>query len=82
MDDTERTRRVHELDVSVWVGKGGIDAVRDELDDQLSSTDLVKVKFLRAARGGTDTESLAEELAEAVDGTVLDVRGHTAVIER
>ena len=82
MDDTERTRRVHELDVSVWVGKGGIDAVRDELDDQLSSTDLVKVKFLRAARGGTDTESLARELAEAVDGTVLDVRGHTAVIER
>ena len=82
MDDTERTRRVHDLDVSVWVGKGGIDTVRDELDDQLSSTDLVKVKFLRAARGGTDTESLAEELAEAVDGTVLDVRGHTAVIER
>ena len=82
MDDSERTRRVHDLDVSVWVGKGGIDTVRDELDDQLSSTDMVKVKFLRAARGGTDTESLAEELAEAVDGTVLDVRGHTAVIER
>jgi len=82
MDRDDRTRRVHDLDVSVWVGKGGIDTVRDELDDQLSSTDVVKVKFLRAARGERDTESLAEELAEAVDGTILDVRGHTAVIER
>ena len=82
MDRDDRTRRVHDLDVSVWVGKGGIDTVRDELDDQLSSTDVVKVKFLRAARGERDTESLAEELAEAVDGTILDVRGHTTVIER
>ncbi|PSP66677.1 RNA-binding protein, partial [Halobacteriales archaeon QS_1_69_70] len=43
---------------------------------------LVKVKFLRAARGSTTTESLAEDLADRVDAEVLETRGHTAVVHR
>ncbi|WP_290810636.1 YhbY family RNA-binding protein [Halovivax sp.] len=82
MDDTELKRRAHDLDVTVWVGKGGVDAVVDELDDQLDSTDLVKVKFLRAARAGTETEELAADLAERVDADLVDTRGHTAVMHR
>ena len=82
MADTERTRRIHDLDVTVWVGKNGIEAVSDELHDQLGDSQLVKVKFLRAARGGTDTETLADELADAVNADVVQVRGHTAVFER
>ena len=82
MADTERTRRIHDLDVTVWVGKNGIKAVTDELNDQLGDSQLVKVKFLRAARGGTDTETLADELGDAVNAKVVQVRGHTAVFER
>jgi RNA-binding protein len=82
MGNTERTRQIHDLDVTVWVGKHGIDAVTDELHDQLGDRQLVKVKFLRAARGGTDTETLADELASAVNADVVQVRGHTAVFER
>jgi RNA-binding protein len=82
MTEQERAQRIHELDVTLWVGKNGVGAVVDELDDQLGDTDLVKVKFLRAARGGTTTEELADELAESVNGTVVRTRGHTAVIER
>jgi RNA-binding protein len=82
MSNTSRDQRIHELDVTVWVGKNGIDAVSDELSDQLQERKFVKVKFLRAARGGTDTETLAAELADRVGATVVRTRGHTAVMER
>lgn len=82
MTDDDLRARAHDLDVTVWVGKSGIDPVVDELDDQLGDRDLVKVKFLRAARGGTTTEELAEDLANRVGAEVIDTRGHTAVLHR
>lgn len=81
MNESSRAERIHNLEVTVWVGKNGIHAVTDELDDQLADREFVKVKFLRAARGGTDTEQLADELASMVDATVVETRGHTAVVE-
>ena len=82
MTDDDLRSRAHDLDVTVWVGKGGIGAVVDELDDQLRDRDLVKVKFLRAARGGTDVEELAADLADRVNAEVVDTRGHTGVLHR
>jgi RNA-binding protein len=76
----ELRKQAHDLDVTVWVGKRGIDAVVDELEDQLNNAELVKVKFLRAARGEDDTETLAAELAERVDAELIETRGHTAVL--
>lgn len=76
----ELRKQAHDLDVTVWVGKRGIDAVVDELEDQLNDAELVKVKFLRAARGDDDTETLAAELAERVDAELIETRGHTAVL--
>jgi RNA-binding protein len=75
----ELRKQAHDLDVTVWVGKNGLDAVVEELGDQLNNEKLVKVKFLRAARGTDDTEELAAELADRVDAEVIDTRGHTAV---
>ncbi len=81
MNEREDVRaRVHNLDVTVWVGKAGPEAVVEELRDQLDDRDLVKLKFLRAARHGTDVETLAADLAESVDGEVVDTRGNTAVL--
>lgn len=79
---TSREQRIHELDVTVWVGKHGIEAVVDELNDQLQNRDFVKAKFHRAARAGSETETLAEELADRVNAEVIETRGHTAVFER
>ena len=79
MTDQELRKEAHDLDVTVWVGKGGIGAVADELADQLRNEKLVKVKFLRAARGGTTAEELAEDLAGRVNAELVDVRGNTAV---
>lgn len=70
------------IDVTVWVGKAGIESVRDELDDQLADRDLVKVKFLRSARGSADTETLAEDLAEKVSADLIETRGNTGVFHR
>lgn len=74
--------KAHEADVTVWVGKGGVDAVVDELDDQLDDRDVVKVKFLRSSRGGTTTEELADELAAATGADLVETRGNTAVYAR
>ena len=75
----ELRKQAHDTDVTVWVGKGGLDPVVDELRDQLKERTLVKVKFHRAARGGTTTEELAEELASKVNAEVIETRGHTGV---
>jgi RNA-binding protein len=81
MSDIERRRAIHDLEATLRVGKGGVGAVADELASQLEDRDLVKVKFLRAARGSTDAESLAAELADRAGATVVETRGHTAVFE-
>lgn len=82
MSDTNIASRIHDLDVTVWVGKSGLDPVVDELSDQLDGGEPIKVKFLRAARGGTTTETLAADLADRVGADLADVRGHTAVYHR
>lgn len=75
-------RRAHELDATLRVGKRGVEAVVDELDRQLDDTDLVKAKFLRSARGGSETAELAEELAAAAGADLYETRGNTAVFRR
>jgi RNA-binding protein len=82
MPSKSKEQRIHELDATLRVGKHGVESVADELDTQLQENQLVKVKFLRAARGGTTSEELAEDLAERVNADVAQVRGHTAVFER
>ncbi|WP_435097410.1 YhbY family RNA-binding protein [Halarchaeum sp. P4] len=79
---TDLRAKAHEADVTVWVGKAGIESVVDELGDQLDDRDVVKVKFLRASRGGTTTEELAEELAEQANADLFETRGNTAVYTR
>ncbi|WP_144901823.1 YhbY family RNA-binding protein [Halobellus captivus] len=82
MSDHELRKAAHDLDVTVWVGKGGIDPVVEEASDQLQERDLIKVKFLRAARGGTTAEELTEDLAERTNATVIETRGNTGVLHR
>ena len=82
MADRTLRERAHDVDVTVWVGKAGVEAVADELSGQLGDRELVKAKFLRAARGGTTTEELADDLADRVGAEVVETRGHTAVLYR
>jgi len=79
MDRHALKAQAHDLDVTVWVGKAGLEPVVDELRSQLDDRELVKVKFLSARGPDTSTESQAEALAERIDGTLVETRGHTAV---
>ena len=76
----ERTlgERAHGVDATLRVGKGGIESIAAELDNQLTERELVKVKFLRAARGEGSTDELAERLAERVGAELIETRGNTA----
>ncbi|MDY6780863.1 MAG: YhbY family RNA-binding protein, partial [Halobacteria archaeon] len=50
MDSKKRAelrQKAHDLDVTVWVGKSGVENVADELRKQLRNEEIVKVKFLR-----------------------------------
>jgi RNA-binding protein len=82
MDEQALRKEAHGLDVTLWVGKGGIDAVVEELSDQLTQRDLVKAKFHRSARGGSSTDAVATDLAEAAGADLIETRGNTAVYHR
>lgn len=82
MSEVTPDNAMHDLDVTVWVGKNGLDPVVDELNDQLHERGLVKVKFLRAARSEGEPAALAEELADRTNASVVDTRGHTSVLKR
>jgi RNA-binding protein len=84
MDEEEARKAAHELDATVRVGKGGVESVADELAGQLANDEPIKVKFLRSARGGrdTETEDVAEELADEAGAKLVETRGHTAVYIR
>jgi RNA-binding protein len=84
MDEEKARKAAHELDATVRVGKGGVESVADELADQLANDEPRKVKFLRSARGGrdTETEDVAEELADEAGVKLVETRGHTAVYIR
>ncbi|MDZ7700574.1 MAG: YhbY family RNA-binding protein [Halobacteriales archaeon] len=79
MDRHALRKQAHDLDVTVWVGKAGIDAVADELSGQLDDRELVKVKFLEAKAPDASTDELAASLAEHVGAELVETRGHTAV---
>jgi len=84
MDEEKARKKAHELDATVRVGKNGVESVAEELASQLANDEPVKVKFLRSARGGrdTETEDVAEELAEDAGAKLVETRGHTAVYIR
>ncbi|KAB1188760.1 MULTISPECIES: YhbY family RNA-binding protein [Haloferax] len=82
MNTQDLRKQAHDLDVTVWVGKSGIEAVVGELNDQLGERNLVKAKFLRASLGGTTIDEAAADLAERVNAELIETRGKTAVFHR
>jgi RNA-binding protein len=82
MNRQDLRKKAHDLDVTVWVGKSGIESVVGELNDQLAERNLVKAKFLRASLGGTTVDEAAADLAERVNADLIETRGKTAVFHR
>ena len=71
----------HHLTSSVHVGQHGLtDTVRQTLDDDLRTHELVKIQFTKSS--GVDVKDAANELAGALGADVVQVIGKTATLFR
>ncbi len=71
----------HHLTASVHVGQHGLtDTVRQSLDDDLRTHELVKIQFGKNAE--VDVKDAANSLASALEADVVQVIGRTATLYR
>lgn len=71
----------HHLTASVHVGQHGLtDSVRQTVDDDLRTHELVKIQFTRNA--DLDVKDAANQLAGALGADVVQVIGKTATLYR
>jgi len=71
----------HRLNATVHVGHHGVtDAVRQSLDDDLRTHELVKIQFTKTA--DVTVKEAANELARAISAEVVQVIGRTATLFR
>ena len=67
---------------TIWIGKNGIteEAVK-EVSNQLDKNQLAKIKVLKSAlKSDNAIDSLARELTEKTDSTLIDVRGNNLIL--
>ena len=83
MDRKSLVRAGLDLRPTVQVGKNGLtDALADEVDAQLNSRDLIKIRFLRSAGPSTNWRERLEEVAGRLKASIIDIRGGTALLYR
>jgi RNA-binding protein len=71
----------HRLSASVHVGQHGLtDSVRQTVDDDLRTHELVKIQFTKSS--GVDVKDAANQLAGALAADVVQVIGKTATLYR
>jgi RNA-binding protein len=71
----------HRLTATVHVGHHGVtDTVRQSLDDDLRTHELVKIQLTKTADG--TIKDAANQLAQAVGAEVVQVIGRTATLFR
>lgn len=74
-------KQAHDLDPILQIGKGGLsEGVVNEVKAQLKRLKLVKLKLLKSARENEARDALAQQLAEATDSVLVEVRGNTVVL--
>ncbi|MFH1788619.1 MAG: YhbY family RNA-binding protein [Candidatus Altiarchaeota archaeon] len=69
--------------VTFNVGKNGVsEALVSELRGIIVKKGKVRVKFLKAARAGSDRNALADDLVEKTGARLSFARGNVIVLER
>ena len=70
-----RSRRT---EATIWIGKeGASEALVSQVENQLKSRELVKVKIHRSALEEVDADDFAESVVASTDSTLVEVMGHT-----
>jgi RNA-binding protein YhbY len=72
------SRRSSVIKPKVWIGKTGAStALVSQLNKQLKSDKLVKVKVQKSISGTQEMERISREVAFATGSSLVDVRGRT-----
>ena len=75
----ELMRRALEINPTVHVGKDGLkDSLYEEIKAQIKKTRLIKIKVL--ANAESETEEIANAIAENTGSVVVDVRGSVVIL--
>ena len=75
----ELMRRALDINPTVHIGKEGLkESVYDEVSAQLKKNRLIKIKVLGNAEN--EVSEVADALAEATKGVVVDVRGSVVLM--
>lgn len=69
------------MDPTVWIGKeGATEALMKQVENQLKSRELVKVKLQKSALSETGTTDLAGKVVASTGSTLVEVLGHTFTV--
>jgi RNA-binding protein len=70
-----RSRRI---DPTIWIGKQGVsEHLGKQVENQLKSRELVKLRLQKSALTQTETSAVAERVAVSTGSTLIEVIGHT-----
>lgn len=66
---------------TVWIGKNGVSQkLLKEIEKQLEKREMIKVKVLRSALESEEAEGIASQVAEKIEASIAEVRGHTFML--
>jgi len=70
-----RSRRT---EATIWIGKEGTtEALVSQVQNQLKTRELVKVKIHRSALQEVNASELAQQVAASSSSTLVEIMGHT-----
>jgi len=70
--------RSRETEATIWIGKErASEALVSQVQSQLKTRELVKVKVHKSALQEVDAEDLAKNVATSTGSTLVEVMGHT-----
>jgi putative YhbY family RNA-binding protein len=76
-------RTLSEESPTILIGKNGIsDEVLKEVEKQLEKREMVKVKLLGTALKEGGAKQIATRIAERIEASLVEVRGHTFMLYR
>jgi RNA-binding protein len=67
---------------TIWIGKGLVEKVIDEVSKQLEKNEMVKVRILKGALKNESAESMIQKVTQETNSTLVDRRGHVFVLYR
>jgi RNA-binding protein len=66
------------MDATIWIGKDGVStSLLKQVENQLKTRELVKVKIQKSALGERGAPDFAGQVAASTASTLVEVMGHT-----